>query len=215
MATFLDVSESPHPADALLILPGSEDARPEKAADLILARFAKVALIPETSLPTDPPSVPGAASTARTRKLLLQRGVHESQIVVIHGHSKSTYGDAELLARYLLTSPVTSVIVVTDAWHTRRARWSIQHVLAGNQTRVQFCSVPYRFDTKRWWTHRAGRNNILTEWAKLLCYPLIYGHGWLWSVFLALMCVTIATVRLYANQCRAKEPKHVGVRPPQ
>ncbi len=212
IATFLDVSEPLQPADAVLILPGSEDARPEMAADLILAGIARIALIPETSLPSDPPSVPAAASTTRTRNILRRRGVPEAHIIVIGGHSRSTYGDAESLARYLQTSPLSNVIVVTNAWHTRRARVAIQHALAGSPTKVQFGSVPNRAGTNRWWIDQAGRNGILTEWVKLLCYVAIYGDGWRWCVVLALTCVTIAAARRYANQCRAKEPKHVGVR---
>lgn len=212
MVTFLDVSEQPETADAVLILPGSEDARPEKAAQLIQAEFAQIALIPETSRPTDAPVAPGFATTEKTRKVLLQRGVAASQIHVIDGLSTSTYGDAKALARYLQTSPLTDVIVLTDAWHSRRTQVAFQHALAGIPTKIHYCSVPNRFDKNSWWTDPSTRNGILKEWGKLLCYIVIYGHGWRWSVVLVLFCVTISAARRYANQCRAKEPKYVGVR---
>ncbi|MFO1006816.1 MAG: YdcF family protein [Planctomycetaceae bacterium] len=212
MVTFLDVGEPPRRADAVLILPGSEDARPEMAAKLIQAGLAQTVLIPETSRPTDPPTAPGFASTERNVKILLRRGVAASQIHVIDGLSTSTHGDAEALSRYLQSFPLADVTVVTDAWHSRRAQIAFRHALAGGSTQVHFCTVPNRFDSQGWWVSQSTRNGILKEWGKLLCYVMIYGHGWRWSVFLVLFCVTISAARRYANQCRAKESKHVGVR---
>jgi len=212
MVSSLDIGEPPQVADAILILPGSEDARPEAAADLIQAGLAPAVLIPETHQPTDPPTVPGFASTERNVKILRRRGVAASQIHVLDGLSSSTYDDAKSLARHLQRVPLADVLVVTDAWHSRRARVAFQHALAGSPTRIHFYTVPNRFDSHNWWIDQGTRNGILKEWGKLLCYVMIYGHGWQWSVVLVLFCVTISAARRYANQCSAKEPKHVGVR---
>ncbi len=215
LATGLDVSEKPQPADAIFIFPGSEDARPALAADLIQAGYAPLVMTPETSQSPTPPSVQGGASTLRTIKILTKRGVLPSQIVVLEGISTSTFTDIQALARYFEQNGPIDVIAVTNACHTRRARWVLQQVMPEHQSRVRFHAVPDSFDPQRWWTSRGGRNDVLTEWVKLLYYRLIHGYGWLWCVVLALACVTIAAVRHSANQCRAEEPKHVGVRNPQ
>lgn len=212
MVTFLDVGEPPQRADAVLILPGSEDSRPEMAARMIRDGLAHTALIPETRRPSDPPTVSGSASTDRTERILRRRGIPPSQIQVIEGLSTSTYSDAEALARFLRSSPRAEVIVLTDAWHSRRARLAFRHALSGIPTTIRICSIPNRFDSETWWKISGTRNGILKEWGKLLCYAMIYGHGWLWSVFLVLFCVTISAARRYANQCRAEGSKHVGVR---
>ena len=211
VATSLDISDPLKPAQAVVILPGSEETRPHIAAGLMKAGYADFAFIPETQVNSGAPEIRGIASTKNNRRILTQRGIAEDRIVTLNGVSDSTYGDAIALERYFQHAKAVDVIIVTNAFHSRRARWAFRHVLPEHQSHLRFYSAPNGFDANCWWTDRQGRYDVLTEWAKLVCYVMTYGHGWLWCVSLASVPVTISLAKHHANRCRAQETEHVGV----
>jgi uncharacterized SAM-binding protein YcdF (DUF218 family) len=96
---------------------------------------------------------------------------------------KSTYDEAVLLKAYLDQNPQPgrSVIVVSDPFHMRRARWTYQRVL-GDEVKVMMAPVPfdrlnYRSD---WWKDPAAQRYILDEYTKGIYYFLRYQLSWNW-----------------------------------
>jgi uncharacterized SAM-binding protein YcdF (DUF218 family) len=63
------------------------------------------------------------------------------------------------------------VIVVSDAYHTRRARWTTRRVL-GDETRVQMAPVPFETShyLRRWWTDAASQQYVREEYLKIVYY---------------------------------------------
>lgn len=89
----------------------------------------------------------------------------------------STYAEAELLKRLIAASspPVRSVIVVSDPFHMRRARWTYRCVL-GRDIRVEMAPVPFgvtRYQ-RQWWTDDLSRAFVKQEYPKLIYYFLRY-----------------------------------------
>lgn len=208
VGTCLDIGEPLHAAQCVFILPGSEETRPFVAAGLIRAGYADIALIPETR--ANPDIIQGitSATSETTRQILLKRGISPSKIVMLPGSSDSTFGDAQALSRYLEESEVADVLIVTNAYHSRRARWVFRQVLPSHCDRLRFYSAPNGFDARIWWTSRAGRQAVISEWIKFLFYLMYYGRGWLWCLIVA---VIGGTVRLRCRQMRTLGVKHVGV----
>jgi len=89
----------------------------------------------------------------------------------------STYMEAERLKEWIAHSPtpIHSVIVVSDPFHMRRARWAYKKVL-GDRIKVQMAPVPFELTPfrRRWWTDWESRKYIREEYEKFVYYILRY-----------------------------------------
>lgn len=204
LGEWLDVGVPLRPAQSVLILPGSEETRPFVAAGLIRAGYAKNALIPETRTNPDIQDGVAYATAETTRQILLKRGISPANIVMLPGSSDSTFGDAQALSRYIEQTGDVDVLIVTNAFHSRRARWVFRQVLPSQVDRLRFYSAPNGFDARVWWTSRAGRQAVLSEWIKFLFYLMYYGWGWLWCM--------VAVAAGWAIRSRIQGVRNVGIR---
>jgi uncharacterized SAM-binding protein YcdF (DUF218 family) len=107
----------------------------------------------------------------------MSQGVPSDAIAYDDSSVISTYMEAERLKEWIdrQPNPIRSVIVVSDPFHMRRARWTYRRLL-GDRVEVQMAPVPmektpYR---RRWWTDRASRQYVLEEYQKSLYYILRY-----------------------------------------
>ncbi len=182
IGTILDIGEPIRKTPALLILPGSEETRPFVAASLIQAGHADLALIPETWVTPDVRNGVSLSTAETTRQILRKSGVPNVQIVNLKGESDSTFGDATALRNYFESHGICDVTIVTNAYHTRRARWIFRQVLPMYEDRLHFYSAPNDFEAETWWHSRKGRQAILSEWLKFAFYLVYHGHGWLWGL---------------------------------
>jgi len=104
------------------------------------------------------------------------------QVIAIDGSwITGTYSEATKLKEWIERSPVPihSVIVVSDPYHMRRARWTYRTVL-GNQIGLQMAPVPFGPSPyqRRWWTDEMSRNMVRDEYLKILYYYARYRLSW-------------------------------------
>jgi len=108
------------------------------------------------------------------------QGVEPASITFDDSRVISTYDEVVLLKEFIAESqtPIRSVIVVSDPYHMRRARWTTQAVL-GSETRVQMAPVPFEMSRyrRRWWTDAASRQYVRDEYLKIFYYLARYGWG--------------------------------------
>jgi uncharacterized SAM-binding protein YcdF (DUF218 family) len=172
-ATFLDVSEPPRRADYAQVLGGGDDTRPFVAAALVKAGLTDVVLVPRTQRSPDVADGLTPPEEEVIRRVLVARGVPEGRIVLLDGECASTRDEAAALARFLDAHPGATVNVVTNAYHTRRARATFRAALGERAGAVRFVAAPTDgFDAGSWWRHEAGVTAYADEYAKLLA-------GWL------------------------------------
>lgn len=104
-------------------------------------------------------------------------GVPPEAIVIDETAVISTYEEAVLVKAYLDAHPdsISSVTVVTDPYHSRRARWIYQKVL-GEEIRVLMAPVPRNRTgfAKYWWTDAHSRKLVFNEYVKLVFYKFRY-----------------------------------------
>lgn len=104
-------------------------------------------------------------------------GVPEEAIAINETPVISTYDEAVLLQKYIEAHPDTiqSIILVTDAYHTRRAKWIYQRVL-GEEIRIIMAPVPFERTelSKNWWSDAKSRKFVFNEHLKYLYYILRY-----------------------------------------
>ncbi|MGQ9504492.1 MAG: YdcF family protein [Thermogutta sp.] len=177
LAKFLDVGTAPRQADYVMVMGGGVRNRPFTAAALVKKDWCKRVLVSEIT------SSPGSENLLApehelTTAVLQKLGVPRDRIVILRGNHAATFHEIESLGQLLAREPGAQVIIVTDALHTRRTRWSVRRILGKEADRVSFVSAPTdEYSAERWWQNADGFFMVTSEYLKLLFYSFRYGWG--------------------------------------
>ena len=110
----------------------------------------------------------------------LEQGVPPEAIAFDDSQVASTYAEIVRLKEWIARSPapVRSVIVVSDPFHMRRARWTYRQLL-GDQVGAQMAPIPFDLTPyqRRWWTDEKSRNYVKSEYLKIAYYYARYRFG--------------------------------------
>ncbi len=177
IADYLIVTDRLQPADVIVLLNSEVDTRPFRASELYKQGLAPLVLIARSeSTPTvDLGLVPNDTdiSVAVMEKL----GVPAGKIIILPfpGGVTSTFDEASAVRQYVAAHPIRRIILVTSAFHTRRARWTFKKVLAGLPVTVEMVAVPYAgFDQTNWWKNETGLITLNNEYIKWFYYLFKY-----------------------------------------
>lgn len=168
-------------ADAVVVLGGSSTfvERTQLAAQIYKeGRAAKIVL-------TNDGQQGGWSNTERRNLFFFERAARELQdvgvptdkIEVLPQVVLSTYDEARLLREYAVAHRLRSVLVVTSAYHSRRALWTLRRVFEGSGIELGFESPPAGWQTPApatWWLHARGWRLVAGEYVKLVYYHLHY-----------------------------------------
>ncbi|HYO92630.1 MAG TPA: YdcF family protein [Pyrinomonadaceae bacterium] len=168
-------------ADALLVLSGSSNYVERARWAARLYREGRAPLI----LLTDDGQQGGWSTeeqrnpffVERAMKELKQSGVPAEKIEVLPGVVSSTYAEALSLREYASGRGLRSVLVVTSAYHSRRALWTMRRVMEGSNTEVGVDAPPAGGESPApavWWTNLRGWQMVAGEYPKMLYYHLRY-----------------------------------------
>jgi uncharacterized SAM-binding protein YcdF (DUF218 family) len=177
-AEFLVTQDRLEPADLIYVLNGDPNLRPFQAARLYQEGLAPLVAIARAG---DSPMVTLGLQQNTTDMCIgvLQRlGVPSSHILQLDpsGGVGSTFNEAQVLRSYVRKHSVNRVIVVTSAFHTRRAGWIIRRVLRDTPVRIMMFPVTDRkYSASNWWTREDGEIAVNDEFVKLFWYVLRYG----------------------------------------
>jgi uncharacterized SAM-binding protein YcdF (DUF218 family) len=172
---FLDVSERPAPTDYVLVLNGDRETRPFVAAALVKAGLVPKVLVVQ-SVPS-PDEEDGLVPVEHeiVKRVLLGRGVPEEAITILPGLAATTFDEARALAGFLDAHPEITVTVVTNRFHTRRARWVFGQVLGDRIAHLRFVGAPQdAVMESEWWRSPRGATSYLSEYAKFAYYLVHY-----------------------------------------
>ncbi len=211
LAEWLDVGEKPHPAECIYILGGDASTRPLAAAVLVRHGLARRVLVPRVADQRRPRDKIFPAEHEMVREVLVRRGVPEAAIEYVGNGVTSTFDEARTLAAYLEDKPKLRVLVVTNGYHTRRARWVVNRMLGTQSRQVSLVSAPTdEISTETWWQSELGLSRVVGEWLKFLLYLGRYGDllYWLGGLGVA-MAVLVAFWRRRALR-RAERPASRG-----
>jgi uncharacterized SAM-binding protein YcdF (DUF218 family) len=154
-------SEAPRHSDLILVLGGDFwGPRVVKGADLAVQGYSTAVLIsgpPYNQQPEGELAV----------NFLVSRGYPRSLFAVFAHHADSTVGEALALAGELKSRGVKQVILVTSAYHSRRAAIVLGLFCSG----VRFISVPAadpHYLPEQWWRNENYRRVFVSEWSKIL-----------------------------------------------
>ncbi|MEJ7709186.1 MAG: ElyC/SanA/YdcF family protein [Pyrinomonadaceae bacterium] len=88
-----------------------------------------------------------------------------------------TYEEAEILRDYASAHGLKSLLVVTSAYHSRRAMWAWQRVFSGSGVCVDISAVDPGMQSPRaslWWLTPMGWEMVAGEYLKFGYYLLRY-----------------------------------------
>jgi uncharacterized SAM-binding protein YcdF (DUF218 family) len=168
-------------ADALVVLAGSSAyvERTRLAAQLYAEGRASVVLL------TNDNERGGWSSAEQRNPFFVERavgeltaaGVPREHIVVLPQPVTSTYDEARALRDYAAAHDLRALLVVTSAYHSRRALWTLRRVFAGSNIEVGLMPVAPGAQTplpSRWWLSGCGWRVVAVEYVKLFYYRIHY-----------------------------------------
>ena len=173
-------AEVPH-ADALVVLSGSP-AYVERA--LWAARLFREGRAPRVVL-TDDGRRGGWSNAERRNPYFVERaaeelrraGVPAERIEILPRAVTGTHDEALLLREYAVARGARSLSVVTSAYHSRRALWTLRRVFEGSGVEVGLSAVPAGSLTPApatWWLSARGWQMVAGEYLKFIYYWLHY-----------------------------------------
>src|SRR5262249_44628572 len=159
------VSDQVEPADAIVILGGRSDVRPQAGAKLYKSGLAKLILVSS--------SVVGPAQDV---EILRRFGIPGASIVTIGHKLATTYEEAAAVRAWAKATGAQSIIIPTDLFVARRTQWIFNRVLAPTHVIVMVEAVePPQYSLDDWWRPGGrGTNEFASEVLKYVYYRLVY-----------------------------------------
>ena len=168
-------------ADAIVVLSGSANykERAHEATRLLLEGRSPRILITNDNQH-------GPWSTADQRNLFFYErslkeirnaGVPAEKVELLPQPVSSTHEEAELVRQYVEAHGLRSVLIVTSAYHSRRALWVFSRVFGNTGIRIGLVSVRPGDESPRpatWWFSRRGWKLVPTEYIKMIYYVIKY-----------------------------------------
>lgn len=168
-------------ADALVVLSGgaSYPERTRRAAELFAeGRAPKIVLTNDGILgPWSFEKERNPTFTELEAEALLGAGVPAESIEALPQQVSNTYDEALLLRAYAQSRGLRSILVVTSAYHSRRALWVWRRVFQESGISVGLNPAPTGDESPppaTWWWHLRGWRSVAGEYPKFIYYWLRY-----------------------------------------
>jgi uncharacterized SAM-binding protein YcdF (DUF218 family) len=149
---------------AVVLLSGGGTERMDEAALLMRDRYAELLILTNT----DRTMADGLLEWQYMRQEMISRSVSPAQIEVTDHAVGSTRDEAHAVREYMQRHSVSSCIVVTDPFHTRRTRLIFRKELEGSGIEVSV--IPARshwYRANTWFLSWRGWQATVSEYIKL------------------------------------------------
>jgi len=164
----LDFGEPPQTADVIIVLGGNAPDRLPRGMQLRADGYAPLLIVSNERVHTH---------GLETTWLDLYRAGHsapdlpESAVLVLDDPvPESTLDEARRDADLMTSHDLRSALLVTDAFHSRRAYLIFRAAFAHRGLSVHSTPVADELDLAHWWSHPLAARRVLEEWAKLAWY---------------------------------------------
>ena len=168
-------------ADAIVVLsgPGTYVERTAWAAKLYHERRAPRVIVTDEGLlsgwsPSDERNL--YFHELATRRLQ-HDGVASKDIRVVSDIGAGTYQEGVRLCEFAGAQNWSRILIVTSAYHSRRALWSIQRACKDKPVQIGIESPPPGWQTPApsiWWLHKSGWRLVAAEYVKMAYYRWHY-----------------------------------------
>ena len=171
LSRWLVAGDPLQPADAVIALAGGR-ARVRHAAHLYLKGYARWFITADMPL-----NLPGINHTygQLVQREAVAAGVPAPQLLTLSRTAHTTYDEACMARELAQERGWRRLLVVTDAYHTRRSRLIFRHVFSGSGIDVSIQPVPaHDSENVHWWQSVAGLHQTSSEYLKLLLLAIGY-----------------------------------------
>jgi uncharacterized SAM-binding protein YcdF (DUF218 family) len=180
-AKFLIVEAPLDKADAIVVLGGSATykERAHEAARLLHEGRSQLILITNDNMR-------GPWSSAEQRNLyyyersfdeLRNAGIAAQNIEVVMDPVASTYEEAQVVRDYAQQHGLKAILIVTSAYHSRRALWVFSRVFRDTGIRIGLVTARPGEESPppaTWWLSARGWRLVPTEYVKMVYYVINY-----------------------------------------
>jgi uncharacterized SAM-binding protein YcdF (DUF218 family) len=168
-------------ADAIVVLsgPGTYVERADWAAKLYRERRAPVVVISNEGLLSG-----WSANDERNlyfhelaARRLQQNGVPPNDVRVVSDIGAGTFQESVRLCAHAAEQKFSRILVVTSAYHSRRALWSMKQACKNTPVQIGIDSPPPGWQTPApafWWIHKSGWRFVAAEYVKMIYYRWQY-----------------------------------------
>lgn len=173
--SILDYAEPPVAADVIVVLAGNAPDRLIHALELRSLGYAQLLLVSNERVHTH-----GLETTwlALHRAGLSAPELPDSDLLVLDDPPpESTIDEAHRDANLLAGRGVHSALLVTDAFHSRRAYLLFRAAFAHRGLIVRSTPAADTLGLGQWWAHPVAARRVAEEWVKLALY---LGEGAYW-----------------------------------
>ena len=160
---YMDDLES---ADVIVVLSGGTESRMSEALDLYNEDYADIIVLTETGEQAEGLDY---LNSFDMRIQLLNNGVPGGNIIITDLTVNTTLDEAVAVRDLMLNRQYKSAIVVTDPYHTRRAKLIFNQVFADEDIKIMVKPVRSSwFNSRVWFTTLKGWQFTLLEYVKLI-----------------------------------------------
>ncbi|WP_332444535.1 YdcF family protein [Wolinella succinogenes] len=162
-------------ADAILVLGGNKSSRLPHAISLLKEGYAPLLLVTEVKRYSNQ-TFDGLLRHESDEVVHILSSLHLPHHLIpsLKGGATSTYDEAYDFFAYAKDSNIRSIIIVTDAFHTRRALGAflkVQRRLQEEKIQIQISPAPNtHFNEKDWYLTEAGLQAYILEGIKTFLY---------------------------------------------
>jgi hypothetical protein len=161
------IVDAPRPSDAILVLAGETDRRPQRALQLLSQGYGKRIVL----------NVPANAKLYKFTQIeLAQKYIQDlpqaASVSICPIDGLSTKDESKDAEKCLQREGARSVLIVTSDFHTRRALQVFRREFPGREYSVAAARNDEGFGS-RWWTHRQWAKTFVDEWLRLIWWKAI------------------------------------------
>jgi DUF218 domain len=161
------IVEAPERSDVILVLAGETDHRPTRALELLDQGYGRRVVL----------DVPASVKIFDVSEVQLAAKYGEDHspsgaVDVCPITGLSTRDESRDAEKCLSREKGNRILIVTSAFHTRRALSIFRHEVRGKSFSVSASHDSEQFGA-RWWTHRQWAKTCVDEWLRLLWWSAV------------------------------------------
>ncbi len=160
LGNWIAAEDAVHAADAIVVISGGGLERPEKGIALYKEGFAPLLIFSGAARA-------GEVSNAEAMGALARKQGVSNDHILMEENARDTFENARNVAQIVKERHLNSIILVSSAYHQRRALISFRRALGKNVTVV---SVPARaswYQQDLWWQDQRSREILKSELTKI------------------------------------------------
>ena len=165
---YLVYSDPLEPVDVIAVLSGNDESRVREAAELYHQGIAYNIILSKTSQTFGEYEQP---YTMLQEEMLHDLDIPGGAVYVAEVTAKNTGQEASGIKKRMYDLGYYSVMVVTDAWHTRRVKMIFEQSFRNTGFKVLVHPVPDSgYNKYLWWLTPDGWSKTVSEYVRILGY---------------------------------------------